>query len=357
MIYLAAFLWVLGVLIFFHEFGHFLVAKLSGVKVLRFSLGFGPKVIGKRIGETEYLISALPLGGYVKPLGENPRERVPKEERRRAFLNQSVGTRCAIIAAGPVANLLLAFFIFALSYCALGIPETPPVVGEVVKGSVAEQGGIRPGDIILKIDDVVVSRWVDLPSLIGRSAGMPIRITINRGGKILAFTVIPQEGMVKDIFGEEVKTYQIGIVATKEVVLKRVPIYKGIWMGAQQTWFILRLTVAYLVKVIKRAVPARQALGGPILIAQMAGKQAQEGILSLILFTAVISINLAIINLLPIPILDGGHLLFLAIEAIAGRPLSVKKRELAQQIGLIIILLLMAFIFYNDIMRIFSPTR
>jgi regulator of sigma E protease len=352
MIYILAFLWVLGILIFIHEFGHFLVAKLVGVKVLKFSLGFGPKLIGTQIGETEYQISAFPLGGYVKPLGDNPREKVRKDERARAFIHQPVPKRMAIILAGPLANFLLAIVIFCLLYSIMGIPQSPPLVGKVVNGSPAQKAGIQSGDLIVQVDEVKIAQWADLPPVITKSQGRNLQLIVRRGERVVPLRVTPQAATAKNIFGEEIKTYQIGIIASGEFVLKRVPVYSAVGTAFSQTWFITKLTVVSIVKVIQRVIPAKQALGGPILIAQMAGKQAQEGFLSLIFFTAIISINLGIINLFPIPILDGGHLLFLTIESIIGRPLSVKKLELAQQIGLIIIVLLMAFIFYNDIMRI-----
>lgn len=352
MIYILAFLWVLGILIFIHEFGHFLVAKLVGVKVLKFSLGFGPKLIGTQIGETEYQISAFPLGGYVKPLGDNPREKVRKDEKARAFIHQPVPKRMAIILAGPLANFLLAIVIFCLLYSVMGIPQSPPLVGKVVDGSPAQKAGIQSGDLIVQVDEVKIAQWADLPPVITKSQGRNLQLIVRRGEKVIPLRVTPQAATAKNIFGEEIKTYQIGIIASGEFVLKRVPVYSAVGTAFSQTWFITKLTVVSIVKVIQRVIPAKQALGGPILIAQMAGKQAQEGFLSLIFFTAIISINLGIINLFPIPILDGGHLLFLTIESIIGRPLSVKKLELAQQIGLIIIVLLMAFIFYNDIMRI-----
>ncbi len=352
MIYIVAFLWVLGILIFVHEFGHFLVAKLVGVKVLKFSLGFGPKLIGTKIGETEYQISAFPLGGYVKPLGDNPREKVHKEEKARAFINQPVPKRMAIILAGPLANFLLAIVIFCLLYSIMGIPQSPALVGKVVDGSPAQKAGIQAGDLIIQVDEVKIAQWADLPPVIAKSKGRNLPLIVKRGQKVIPLRVTPQAATAKNIFGEEIKTYQIGIMASGELVLKRVPVYSAAGIAFSQTWFVTKLTVVSIVKVIQRVIPAKQALGGPILIAQMAGKQAQEGFLSLIFFTAIISINLGILNLFPIPILDGGHLLFLTIESIIGRPLSVKKLELAQQIGLIIIVLLMAFIFYNDIMRI-----
>ncbi len=234
----------------------------------------------------------------------------------------------------------------------MGIPQSPALVGKVVDGSPAQKAGIQSGDLILQVDEVKIAQWADLPPVITKSKGRNLQLTVRRGEKVIPLRVTPQAATAKNIFGEGIKTYQIGIVASGEFVLKRVPVYSAIGMAFSQTWFITKLTVVSIVKVIQRVIPAKQALGGPILIAQMAGKQAQEGFLSLIFFTAIISINLGIINLFPIPILDGGHLLFLAIESIIGRPLSVKKLELAQQIGLIIIVLLMAFIFYNDIMRI-----
>jgi regulator of sigma E protease len=222
-----------------------------------------------------------------------------------------------------------------------------------VDGSPAQKAGIQSGDLILQVDEVKIVQWADLPPIIAKSKGRHLPLIVKRGQKVISVRVTPQAATAKNIFGEAIKTYQIGIIASGEFVLKRVPVYSAAGMAFSQTWFVTKLTVVSIVKVIQRVIPAKQALGGPILIAQMAGKQAQEGFLSLIFFTAILSINLGIINLFPIPILDGGHLLFLTLESIIGRPLSVKKLELAQQIGLIILVLLMAFIFYNDIMRIF----
>jgi regulator of sigma E protease len=351
MIYIVALAFVLGILIFVHELGHFLVAKIAGVKVLKFSLGFGPKLIGKKIGDTEYMICAFPLGGYVKLLGDNPHEKVAKSDEKRAFLRQSVLKRMAIVAAGPLANLLLAICFFSLLF-SVGMPQVLPIVGTVADGFPAQEAGVQPGDTILKVDNEEMTQWVDLPGAISKSEGKEIQLTIKRGEKIISIRVTPRAIMGKNIFGEEVQAYQIGIAASDEFIIKREPVYKAIGMGFSQTWFVIKLTAVSVVKIIQRVIPAQKALGGPILIAQMAGQQAQEGFLNLIFFTAVLSINLCIINLFPIPILDGGHLLFMTIEAVIGRPLSVKKLEVAQQIGLIIIILLFAFIFYNDILRL-----
>jgi regulator of sigma E protease len=351
MIYIVALAFVLGILIFVHELGHFLVAKIAGVKVLKFSLGFGPKLIGKKIGDTEYMISAFPLGGYVKLLGDNPQEKVAKGDEKKAFLLQPVRKRMAIVAAGPLANLLLAVCFFTLLF-SVGIPQAPPIVGTVVDGFPAQKAGVQPGDTILKVEDEEMTQWVDLPGAISKSKGEEIQLTIKRGEETIIMRVTPRAIIGKNLFGEEVQTYQIGIGASDTFIIKREPVYKAVGMGFAQTWFVIKLTAVSVAKVIQRVVPAKKAFGGPILIAQLAGQQAQEGFLNLLFFTAVLSINLCLINLFPIPILDGGHLLFMTIEAIIGRPLSIKKLEVAQQVGLIILILLMAFIFYNDIMRL-----
>lgn len=351
MIYVVALAFVLGILIFVHEFGHFLIAKMAGVKVLKFSLGFGPKLIGKKIGDTEYRISAFPLGGYVKLLGDNPHEKVAKNDEKRAFLLQPVRKRMAIVAAGPLANLLLAVCFFSLLF-SVGIPQLQPIVGAVVDGFPAQQAGVQPGDTILKVGDEEMTQWIDLPGAISKSEGKELQLTIKRGKEVVNIKVTPRAIMGKNIFGEEIQAYQIGIAASDEFIIKREPVYKAVGMGLYQTWFVIKVTALSVVKIIQRVIPAQKALGGPIRIAQLAGQQAQEGFLNLIFFTAVLSINLCLINLFPIPILDGGHLLFMTIEAIIGRPLSVKKLEVAQQIGLLILILLMAFIFYNDIINL-----
>lgn len=351
MIYLVAFAFVLGILIFVHELGHFLVAKLSGVKVLKFSLGFGPKLIGTKIGDTEYMISAFPLGGYVKLLGDNPREKVVKKEQTRAFLHQPVPKRMAIVAAGPLSNFLLAVFIFSLVLW-IGIPQPSSMVGGVTEGTPAHQARIQPGDRIIEINGTEITYWSDLLTVIPKSEGRELQLTIQRGEKVFTVGVTPRAVTVQNIFGEEKKTYQIGIMQSEDTVIIREPFLQALGTGFYQTWFVTKLTVVSIAKIIQRVIPAKKALGGPILIAQMAGKQAQEGFLALLFFTAALSVNLGIINLFPIPILDGGHILFLSIESIIGRPLSVRKMEVAQQIGLIILILLMAFIFYNDIMRL-----
>ena len=364
MITILAIIWVIGILVFIHELGHFLVAKLGGVKVLKFSLGFGPKLIGKQIGETEYRISAIPLGGYVKLLGDNPHEKVPKGEEKRAFLQQSVPKRMAIVAAGPLANFFLAVLIFSLVLSVgVPIPVNTPVVGEVADGFPAQKAGLQPGDVILKVDEEEIAQWADLPSIIPKSEGKEIKLTIKRGEEVITIRVTPRTVIEKNDFsGEEVKTYQIGIAPTKEI--KREPVYKSIGLGFYQTCHITKEIIVFVVKIIRGEEKAKKAIGGPILIAKIVATQVHEGFLNLLFITAIISINLGILNLFPVPILDGGHLLFMIIETIRRRPLSVKQMEVIQQIGLTIILLLMIYIVFIDlervgfmkfIMKIFSP--
>ena len=344
---------VLGILIFVHELGHFLLAKKLGVGVITFSLGFGPKLIGRKMGETQYQISAVPLGGFVKLIGENPEEAVKEEDLSRSFSAQPIWKRTLIISAGPFFNFFLAVALF-FSINLFGIPYFPPKVGEVSPGLPAERVGLKKEDLVLSIDGKEVSKWEDLHKIISDSKGKELSIKVKRNGEILNFKVTPQAVKDKNLFGEEVETFRIGIVNPKEVLMEKVNPMIALGMGLVQTWQGIKLTVVGIVKLIQRVIPAK-TIGGPILIAQLAGEQAKRGLLSLILFMAILSINLGVINLFPIPILDGGHFLFLGLEAVLRRPISIKKMEMAQQIGLVFIILLMLFAFYNDLIRIFSP--
>jgi len=344
---------VLAILIFVHELGHFLLAKKLGVGVLTFSLGFGPKIFGKKIGETQYQISAVPLGGFVKLIGENPEEEVKEEDLSRSFSAQPIWKRTLIISAGPFFNFFLAVALF-FSINLFGIPYFPPKVGEVSPGLPAERVGLKKEDLVLSIDGKEISKWEDLHKIISDSKGKELSIKVKRNGEILNFKVTPQAIKDKNLFGEEVETFRIGIINPKEVLTEKVNPMIALGMGLVQTWQGIKLTVVGIVKLIQRVIPAK-TIGGPILIAQLAGEQAKRGLLSLILFMAILSINLGVINLFPIPILDGGHFLFLGLEAVLRRPISIKKMEMAQQIGLVFIILLMLFAFYNDLIRIFSP--
>jgi regulator of sigma E protease len=351
--YIIPFVVVLGVLIFFHELGHFLLAKLSNVKVLKFSLGFGPKVIGKTVGETEYVISAFPLGGYVKLLGENDDEEVTPKEAPRSFSRQPAHTRIAIAAAGPIFNFLLAFLLFFGIYFISGFPMITPEVGQVRPSSPADKAGIQKGDIIEYIEGTKIEQWSDIRKFVEKNPDKGLEIIVLREGKRFSTTVFPKEEIVKNIFDEEIKSALIGIVTSGQIKQKSVGLFEALKEGALKTWEITYLTLLVIVKLFQGVVPLK-TVGGPIMIGQLAGEIARENFSYLIPFMAVISVNLAILNLLPVPVLDGGMILFLLIEIITRKPLSMRKRELAQKIGFFVLILLMAFVFYNDLLRIIT---
>jgi len=340
---------VLGVLIFVHELGHFLVAKWGGVGVEKFSLGFGPKLVGFRRGETEYLISAFPLGGYVKMVGESDEQELSPEEQRKSFLGKPPLLRIAIVAAGPLSNLLFAWFLVILVHL-IGLPSVTPRIGEVLPGKPADRAGIRKGDIVRAIDGVPVERWEDIAALISRSEGKMIQLRVARGDGEITVSLVPEMREGKNLFGEPVRHPVIGIVSGREVVTERFPLHRAIVRGTDKTVEIIRVTILSLVKLIERVIPL-DTVGGPIMIAKMAGEQAQQGGVSFLLFMALLSINLGILNLLPVPVLDGGHLFFYSWEVIFRKPVSMRAREIAQQVGLFLLISLMILAFYNDIMR------
>ncbi len=535
-----AFIVVLGILIFVHELGHFLVAKRFKVGVEKFSLGFGPKLVAKQVGETEYRISAVPLGGYVKMIGEDPQEPLAPEDRARSFNNQSLLKRFLIVAAGPASNILFAVVVFAGMFM-IGYPSEDTTIGLVDQGSPAWDAGIRPGDRVTAVDGDAIRLWEELsrhiresegaplslqlrrdgtertvsvqprmadgtnlfgekeklpylgvqhhtlapvvgvsdpaspagrqgfqtgdrivsvngrevvsfpalgrvvsdtlaPTLrfevvreekalsltiplddaevqrlaadgdavleglgfssadlfvhqvqpdsaaesagiakgdrivaiagesiasfsrlqevIGENPGNPLALTLIRQGETLHLTVTPQAAQTKDALGNKTSVGRIGIQSSyypqpgPTLSVRYNPV-RASMKALGMTWEITELIMVSLVKLIQQVIPA-ETIGGPILIAQLAGQQIQYGILELFKFMALISINLGILNLLPIPILDGGHILFFAVEGLMGRPLSMRKREIAQQVGLFLLISLMVFAFYNDLMRVFE---
>ncbi len=360
---LISFAIVLGLLIFVHEFGHFIWAKFFGVKVLKFSLGFGPKLISKQYGETEYLISAFPLGGYVKMFGESPgelaEEKLSPGELKRSFATRPVWQRFIIVAGGPIFNLIFAMILFSTIVLVAGLPQ--PVDTTTISGvgqdTPAAEAGLQEGDTILSIDGTETRRWEDVSSLIMNSEGREVVIILQRDGQTLEFAVTPQMQATRNIFGEEVeKRFMVGIARSEEVIYEKVGFMKSLQSGISQTWSWMYLTVMGLVKIIQKVVPASE-LGGPILIAKIAGERMEAGWINFLYFMGVLSVNLGILNLLPIPILDGGHLVFFSVEAILRKPLNLRTMEILQQIGLVLLGSLMIFVFYNDLVRVFGDDR
>jgi regulator of sigma E protease len=343
---------VLGVLIFFHELGHFLVARLLGVGVEKFSLGFGPKLFGKMIGITEYRISAIPLGGYVKMVGESPDSELDPSDIPISFTHKHVFKRILIVAAGPLFNMLLALIIFFGIFQISGLLILKPGIGEVNEGTPASMAGLKKGDLVVSIDGVDISSWEDMANAIMASKGKMLAISVLRGDTILTKNVTPEVKTFQNIFNEDVDRYVIGITASGEVLKKDLNFFQAFSESFIQTYQITALTIKGVVKLFQGTVSPK-TLGGPIMIAQMAGQQAKEGVVNFVFFIALISINLAILNFLPIPVLDGGHLLFFFIEAVKGSPVSVKIREISQQAGIFVLILLMIYVFYNDIARVF----
>jgi len=449
--YLLSALVALGALIFIHELGHFLVAKAVGVGVERFSLGFGPRIWSFQRGETEYCISIVPLGGYVKMTGEeahgeeviHPGTDAPGVDPAKSFARKPLWARILIVFAGPGMNFALAAVIFSLVFAAAGVPVYPTTVGRVLPDSPAAQAELRPVDEVVAVDGRPIDHWGELEERVVRSGGRPLKLTIVRAGERREVVVSPRRVDAKTPFGEPTQVWSIGtapylppvvgevqpgmpaaeagvqprdrIVALNgqpietwdeladmisqrpgetitltierggsrmevsvtprivkdrdplgnEVQVGRIGIARGtsqtfrrmnpiaaVVKGVARTWDVTVLTAVSIWKLLSGTIPASN-IGGPLQISMAAGQQAQQGFVSYAFFVALISVNLAILNLLPVPMLDGGHLLFFAIEAVLGRPLSLRKREIAQQIGLALLMLLMVFALFNDISRLF----
>jgi regulator of sigma E protease len=440
-----------GLLIFFHELGHFIVAKLVGVKVLKFSLGFGPKLISKKIGETEYLISAVPLGGYVKPLGEEPGEELAEEDKPRAFTFQPVWKRMAIVLAGPVFNLVLAFLIFfaflslkhsveipdfnALSpkivnvsmdspamraglhvgdtvtaingkdistwiemeatilenpgkeislqvkrdgalvdltvtpesdtitdaegneivVGRIGISRRASIIGEVFADTPARKAGLQKNDTVMSIDGVPVLDWKEMSSILSKNPGRELNMKVMREGSLLDINITPEPKTATDSEGNEITVGRIGISSKSAFrVIQSNAFWQAPFKALQAVYEWCVVTLEIVVKLFSGSVSAKQ-VGGPILIVDAAAKAASVGAFTYFNFIAIISINLAILNLMPVPVLDGGHILFLSIEALRRKPLSDNLMMVANRIGMALLMLLITFVFYNDIVRIVVP--
>ncbi len=451
--YVVSALVALGALIFIHELGHFMVAKAMGVGVERFSLGFGPRIFSFRRGETEYCVSIVPLGGYVKMTGEeahgedaiHPTTEAPPIDPAKSFSTKPLWARFLIVLAGPGMNFVLAAVIFAIVFAAVGLPVLDPMVGRTLPDSAAAQAGLRPRDRVAAIDGRPVEHWGEIEEAVLRAEGRPLVFTIlrdgarqdvtltprkvpartpynepteawsigarpylppvvgevragmpaaeaglqprdrvvalngqpietwdelaetistkagetltlgiERGGSRMDVTVTPKIEVDRDPLGNETRVGRIGIATATSQTFKRLDPVSAVVRGVARTWDVTVITVVSIWKLMTGTIPASN-IGGPLQISMVAGQQAQQGVVSYAFFVALISVNLAILNLLPVPMLDGGHLLFFAIEAILGRPLSLRKREIAQQIGLALLLLLMVFALFNDLTRLLPP--
>jgi len=358
------FLFVLTLVVFFHELGHFLVARWAGVRVLVFSIGFGPELFGfnDRHG-TRWKVSAVPLGGYVKFFGDDNAASVPDqaaiaamndEERRHSFVHQRVGPRAAIVVAGPLANFLLAIAIFAGLALIFGKPITSARVDKVQPDSAAAVAGFQPGDLILAIDGKPIESFTDMQQIVSISAGEPLDFEVERGGAHVMLKATPALKEIKDRFNNVIRQGQLGIERTPspdEKHFQPVGPIPALTIGVQRTWFVIERTLAYIGGVVSGREAADQ-LGGPIRIAQVSGQVASEGLPALFSLAAVLSVSIGLLNLFPVPLLDGGHLLFYGIEAARGKPLSERAQEVGFRIGLAIVVMLMIFATYNDILHL-----
>ncbi|MGB7259524.1 MAG: RIP metalloprotease RseP [Pseudolabrys sp.] len=362
--YLVPFLFVLTIVVFFHEFGHFIIARWCGVRVLVFSIGFGPELFGfyDRYG-TRWKISAVPLGGYVKFFGDDNAASVPDKtayasmseaEKGESFAEQPVASRAAVVAAGPIANFILAIAIFAAIFALYGKQTTSARVDTVQADSAAAAAGFQPGDLVLAIDGSKIDSFADMQRIVSISAGETLTIEVERGGGHLKLKATPALKELKDNFGNVHRLGVLGIsrsMAPGDVKTQRVDPLTAIVMGAQETWFVVDRTLSYIGGVFAGREAADQ-LGGPIRIAQVSGQVASAGFVALIHLTAVLSVSIGLLNLFPIPLLDGGHLLFYGIEAARGRPLSERAQEVGFRIGLAIVVMLMIFATFNDIVHL-----
>lgn len=367
---------VLGGLIFFHELGHFAVARGLGMGVSTFSLGFGPKILKYRKGKTEYALSLVPLGGYVALVGESDPKDIPEGfTQQESFALRPAWQRLLVVAAGPIANIVLAWLLcWALAF-GWGTPVLLPQVGGVVQNGPADKAGIRPGDTILSINGHAVADWQTMADAITRSNGKTLSVTLSRQdvapqadtqtradatenpdqGMIVSVDLTPERATRKTIFGEDESAWLIGIRNSGAVRLVHHGFADAASAGAAQTYGMVSLTWQSFVKLAERVVPLDQ-VGGPIMIMQMVGEQAHEGIAGLLALAALISINLGILNLLPIPVLDGGQIVFCLWEIIFRRPLNARLQEYAMRAGIALLVALMLLATYNDLWRILKKT-
>ncbi|UXN69550.1 RIP metalloprotease RseP [Devosia neptuniae] len=358
--YVIPFLAVLTVIVFVHEMGHYLVARWNGVAIQTFSVGFGPELIGwdDKHG-TRWRISAIPLGGYVRFVGDMNAASVPDNEALanvdpelapRLFANKNVWQRIAVVAAGPIANVILTFVILYVLLLGYGRYTIPPVIGEVVAASVAEAAGLEAGDTVVSVDGYAVHGFDDFQRFIATAPQRPVSIVVERGGADQTIELTPEAVEVQDRFGNNQRIGRIGVsrnVDQADVSLYRPGPIEAIGMTVEEIRFIVQRTGAFLGDFFVGRGDVEQ-LGGPVKVAKVSGEVATLGIIALINLTALLSLNIGIFNLLPVPMLDGGHLLYYLVEAVRGRPLSMKVQEIGFRFGFALVLALMVFTLFND---------
>lgn len=354
-----SFVFILGVIVFIHEMGHFLVARWNKVRIEVFSIGFGPEVFGwnDRHG-TRWKVGLLPLGGYVRFFGDANAASMPGEdaptlseaERAVSFHHKRLFQRAAIVFAGPFANFLLAIVILGVLFATIGQRITPPDISMVKPDSAAAAAGFQPGDLILSIDGKPISRFEELQQVVRDSAGVPLTMVVRRDGREVPLVVTPRSVERTDRFGNVLRFGELGVGRTGVVYVRLNPL-AAVGAAVAETYNLTAGTVDAIAQMIA-GTRSSDDLGGPIRIAQVAGEVAQDGFITIFWFMAVLSINLGLINLMPVPLLDGGHLLFYAFEAIRGRPLGDRAQEYGFRIGIALLLSLMVFATWNDLVHL-----
>jgi regulator of sigma E protease len=358
--YIVPFLLILTVLVFVHEFGHYLIARWNGVRVEVFSIGFGSELFGWwDSAGTRWKFSTIPLGGYVKMFGDSDASsglpvgglaRLAQAERDVSFHYKRLGQRAAIVAAGPAANFVFAIMVLAVLFMTLGQPFTPAEVGQVQPGSAAERGGIHPGDVMLRIDGRSVARFEDVQQAVRLNPGVPMDMVVRRDDQEIELHITPTKTELTDRLGNHYEIGLLGVARGGMEYVKRDPVTAFLQAG-DETWDLSVATLKAMWQIVI-GTRAMDELGGPLRIAQMSGEVAQGGMVAVLWFMAVLSINLGLINLFPVPVLDGGHLLFYAAEAVRGKPLGQRAQEYGFRIGLALVLTLMVFATWNDLVHL-----
>jgi len=362
--YILPYILILSLLVFVHEMGHYLAGRWSGIRVLAFSVGFGPELIGftDKHG-TRWKLSAVPLGGYVRFFGDadaasrpdgTVAETLTDEERAVTLNGAKLWKRAFTVAAGPIANFLLAIIIFAAMFASMGKPVTDPVVADIKPGSAAEEAGIARGDVLVALDGRTIETFDDVVRYITMRPEIPVEVTVRRDGGDMTFELVPKRAVTTDRFGNQMEVGQIGIITDQQAGNFRVvelSVTQSIWEGVRQTGHIITGTFDYIGNMIAGRMNADQ-LGGPVRVVQASGEMATLGVIALLNLAAVLSVSLGLLNLFPVPVLDGGHLVLYAIEAVWGKPMGQGAQEIAFRIGMAMILSLMVFATWNDISRL-----